>query len=197
MEGDMKEKATIKIFLVNGNPDSVRTAEISNWAGKAVAGPRSQLELILRREEANKTGVYFLTGINPETGKQKVCIGAADIVRTQIKGHLDQDFWRTIIFFVNKYENLTKAQVKYVEHRLIEMAKAADRFEVDNGNSSAPYLPESHAADMKGFLAKIEQVLPVLRQDFLTPISETASAPKVADLQFSGVKDVDGIGSPV
>ena len=34
------QSATIKIFLVFGDPKRLRTAEISNWTGKAVAAPR-------------------------------------------------------------------------------------------------------------------------------------------------------------
>ena len=30
--------ATIKLFLPHGDPKRLRTAEISNWSGKAVAG---------------------------------------------------------------------------------------------------------------------------------------------------------------
>ena len=52
----MKETATVKIFLAEGDLDSIRTSEISNWTGKAVAGPRSQLDIILQREEAKKPG---------------------------------------------------------------------------------------------------------------------------------------------
>jgi hypothetical protein len=59
----MKNTATVKIFLAHGSPTSVRTAELSNWTGKAVAGPRSQIEDVLKRDEANYPGVYFLTGI--------------------------------------------------------------------------------------------------------------------------------------
>jgi len=86
----MKETATVKIFLALGDPGSIRTAEISNWTGKAIAGPRSQMDLILQREEAKKPGVYFLTGINPETGKERVYIGEAEVIRSRVKGHLEE-----------------------------------------------------------------------------------------------------------
>ena len=43
--------ATLKIFLVFGDPKRLRTAELSNWTGKAVAGPRSEFEKVLEREE--------------------------------------------------------------------------------------------------------------------------------------------------
>lgn len=192
----MKETATVKIFLAQGDPGSIRTAEISNWTGKALTGPRSQLEMILQREEAKKPGVYFLTGINPETGKERVYIGEAEVIRSRIKGHLDREFWKTITFFVSKDENLTKAHIKYLEGRLIEMTKAADRFELDNSSSSGSHLPESDAADMEVFLDKIEQLLPVLAQEFLKPITKGVTKPKKADLLFCEIKNVKATGSP-
>src|SRR3989339_404086 len=190
----MKETSTVKIFLALGEPNSVRTAEISHWTGKAVAGPRSQLDLILQRDEAAKPGVYFLTGINPETGKQRVYIGEAEVVRSRIKNHLDRDFWKTIIFFVSKDENLTKAHIKYLEGKLIELTKFADRFELENTLSSGSHLPEPDAADMDVFLARVEQLLPVLGQEFLKPITKAAVSPKPSDLLTCTIKNVKATG---
>ena len=97
--------ATLKIFLVFGDPKRLRTAELSNWTGKAVAGPRSEIERILSREESESSGVYFLTGINPDTNKRAVYIGEAESIRDRIKGHLGKDFWNHIVFFISKDEN--------------------------------------------------------------------------------------------
>src|SRR5437899_521208 len=44
--------ATIKMFLAQADPKRLRTAEISNGTGKAVAGPRLELEDLLARDEA-------------------------------------------------------------------------------------------------------------------------------------------------
>ncbi len=192
----MKETATVKIFLAEGDPASVRTAEISNWTGKAVAGPRSQLELILQRDEAKKPGIYFLTGINSETGKPRVYVGEAEVVRSRLKGHLDRDFWKTVIFFVSKDENLTKAHIKYLEGKLIEMTKQADRFELENTNASGSHLPEPDAADMDVFLSKVEQLLPVLGQDFLKPVVKTLTPVKPSELLTCTIKKVKATGRP-
>ena len=83
--------ATIKIFLVHGDPKRVRTAELSNWTGKAVAGPRSEFEGIIGREEALNSGIYFLTGHDPESGKSALYIGEAEKIRDRVKNHLDKD----------------------------------------------------------------------------------------------------------
>ncbi len=70
--------ATIKLFLVHGDAKRLRTAELSNWTGKAVAGPRSELDGVLARDEASKSGVYFLSGIDSESGKPAVYVGEAE-----------------------------------------------------------------------------------------------------------------------
>ena len=192
----MKETATVKIFLTQGDPSLIRTAEISNWTGKAVAGPRLQLDMILDRDEAKKPGIYFLIGIDSESGKERVYIGEAEVIRARLKGHLDRDFWTTLIFFVSKDENLTKAHIKYLEGKLIEMARTVGvgRFELDNSNSSGAHLPESDAADMNVFLAKIEQLLPVLGHNFLKPIAKKSTGYSKAELLYCEIKGLKATG---
>lgn len=154
--------ATLKIFLAFGDPKRLRTAELSNWTGKAVAGPRSEFEKILKREESLNSGVYFLTGTDPDTSKNAIYIGEAECIRDRIKSHLTKDFWNNIAFFITKDENLTKAHIRYLEGRLIKIAKTADRSSVRNSQGSGARLPESDREDMEVFLEKMLQVLPVL-----------------------------------
>lgn len=78
--------ATIKIFLVHGDPKRLRIAELSNWTGKAVAGPRSEFDSVLARDESQNSGVYFLTGIDPETGTSAVYIGEAESIHLTPNG---------------------------------------------------------------------------------------------------------------
>jgi len=190
----MNDTATVRIFLTKGNPTSVRTAEISNWTGKAIVGPRSQLEDVLNREEAGKPGVYFLTGINPDTGRERVYIGEAEVVRNRIKGHLDREFWKTIIFFVSKDENLTKAHIKYLEGKLIEQTLSVGRFELENSQGSGSHLPESDAADMDVFLYRMEQLLPILGQEFLKPVIKNEVKLQNDDLLFCEIKGLKASG---
>ena len=124
--------ATIKIFLVHGDPKRLRTAELSNWTGKAVGGPRSEFDGVLARDEADRSGVYFLTGADSETGEPAIYIGEAENIRDRIKAHLQKDFWNQIIFFTSKDENLTKAHIRYLEGKLIEQARSSGRAKVTN-----------------------------------------------------------------
>ena len=159
--------ATIKIFLVHGDPKRLRTAELSNWTGKAVAGPRSEFDGVLSREESANSGVYFLTGTDTESGKSAIYVGEAEKIRDRIKTHLEKDFWNQIVYFTSKDENLTKAHIRYLEGKLIEQARKAGRAIVTNGQSSGARLPESDREDMEIFLDKINQLLPVLGVELL------------------------------
>ncbi len=186
--------ATIKLFLVNGEPKRLRTAELSNWTGKAVAGPRSEFESVLAREESHKSGVYFLTGNDPESGKGAVYIGEAECVRDRLKSHLDKDFWNHVVFFTSKDENLTKAHIRYLEGRLIEQARHASRAIVQNGQSSGARLPESDREDMEIFLEKVRQLLPVLGVEVLVPVATAAGATTERELLFCEIKGLKATG---
>ena len=183
--------ATIKLFLVHGDAKRLRTAELSNWTGKAVAGPRSELDGVLARDEAAKSGVYFLSGIESESGKPAVYVGEAESIRDRLRGHLDKDFWNHVFFFISKDENLTKAHIRYLEGRLIEQAKSAGRALVVNGQSSGAKLPESDREDMEIFLERIHQLMPVLGADALLPIGSMpigSAEKKILVCEIKGLK---------
>lgn len=186
--------ATLKIFLAFGDPKRLRTAELSNWTGKAVAGPRSEFEKVLEREESQNSGVYFLTGIDPDTNKSAIYIGEAECIRDRIKSHLSKDFWNNITFFITKDENLTKAHIRYIEGRLIEIAKTAGRSVVINSQGSGAKLPESDREDMEVFLEKMQQVLPVLGVEAFVQTSSKAKAEEKRELLTCRIKNVTSTG---
>src|ERR1039458_3183092 len=101
--------ATIKLFLPRGDAKSLRTAEISNWTGKAVAAPRTELEELLARDELDKAGIYMLLGSNPQTNAPHAYIGEAEVLHDRLKQHKGKEFWVSAIVFTSKDENLTKA----------------------------------------------------------------------------------------
>ena len=186
--------ATIKIFLVHGDPKRLRTAELSNWTGKAVVGPRSEFDGVLSREESDSSGVYFLTGADPESGKPAIYVGEAENIRDRIKAHLEKDFWNQIIFFISKDENLTKAHIRYLEGKLIDLARKVGRAVVTNGQSSGARLPESDREDMEIFLEKINQLLPVLGIELLVPTAAKAVGELEHKKLFCEIKGIKAEG---
>jgi hypothetical protein len=183
--------ATIKIYLPHGDPKRLRTGEISNWSGKAVAGPRTELDQLLKREEATNVGIYLLTGIDPLSGGPAVYIGEAESIQNRLKQHIDKDFWNQVVYFTSKDENLTKSHIRYLEGRVIELAKIAGRANLTNSQGTTSRLPESDRADMEIFLEKIEQLLPALGVEVLVPIAispESHEESRALFCEISGLK---------
>ena len=164
--------ATIKLFLPRGEAKSLRTAEISNWTGKAVAAPRTELDELLARDELDKAGVYILTGTDPLTNSPRAYIGEAEVLRDRLKQHKTKEFWVSAVAFVSKDENLTKAHVRYLESRLLTEAAQVGRFTLEQNQAGGAKLPESDREDMEVFLSRIRQLLPVLGSDLLAPIAQ-------------------------
>ena len=155
------QPATIKLFLTDGKPAGIRTAEISNWTGKAIAGPHSELTQLLQREELLSPGIYFLTGVDADTDKPTLYIGEAESVAKRLKQH-DKREWNQVAAFVSKDENLTKAHIRYLEGALIILAGQSNTVQLLNNASSGAKLPESDQAEMDVYLEKVLQLLPLL-----------------------------------
>ena len=166
---------TLKLFLVDGVPNGLLTAEIMNWTGNVITGPRGRLGELIQRPESRRTGVYFLVG--PELGpgmRTKVYIGETDDVTQRLTAHNrpedkgGKDFWEKVCVVTSKDANLTKGHIKYLESRLIKIAQLAERCELLNGTDpNYDNLPEADKSDMEFFLGQIQTLLPVLGFDFL------------------------------
>lgn len=72
----------IELFLVNGSPDSIVTAELSNWNGKAIKIPRIDVPNC-GREDITQAGVYFLF-CKGDDGTEAVYIGEAENVKDRL-----------------------------------------------------------------------------------------------------------------
>lgn len=166
---------SIRLFLVDDTPNGLMTAEIMNWTGHVLMGPRSKLSELVQRPECGRTGVYFLVGPDPEGGaRPQVYIGESDDVGARLQSHNrpedkgGKDFWEKVCLVTSKDQNLTKAHVKYLESMLIRNAAEVGRCTLTNGTAhDYGSLPEADRADMASFVDQIRMVLPVLGLDFL------------------------------
>lgn len=164
---------TIKIFLIDGEPNGLKTAELSNWVGQAIVIPRIKLKEIKQRPECNKPAVYFLIGKeNEEALLPTAYIGEAENLWNRLSTHnSSKDFWQTAVAFVSKDNNLTKAHVKYLESRCLSIANKIKRFNLKNGaESSLPSLPEADMSDMDEFLEKLKLLLSALGYPILQEV---------------------------
>lgn len=170
----MMNGKTIRLYLVNGSPTDILTAEIINWTGKIIVAPRSQLAELAKREEVKRTGVYILVGPDPDAAmRDAVYFGEGDNVLTRLTAHdkdENKDFWTQCAVVISKDQNITKSHGRYLESRLISTAHQAGRAKIHNGTAPPlPPLPEPDIADMEYFLGQLQMVLPVLGFNFLQP----------------------------
>lgn len=193
-ETSFMTSATIKLFLPRGDARSLRTAEISNWTGKAIAAPRTEMDELLAREELEKAGVYILIGSDPITNKARAYIGEAEIIRERLKQHKSKEFWVSAIVFVSKDENLTKAHVRYLESRLLAEATQIGRFALEQNLAGGARLPESDREDMEVFLGRIRQLLPVLGSDILAPIAQPSERARPGGMLSCRLKGAEAQG---
>lgn len=176
---------SVRLFLAEGTPTGILTAEIVNWTGHVLSAPRTRLESALKRSELKKTGIYILYGSPLDADLPLVYIGEGDDISIRLSSHSrddDKDFWERFIAVTNKDMNLTKAHVKYLEGRLITLLKEAKKSQVTNRTDpSFDRLPEADISDMESFLEQLQLVLPVVGVDFFRKVASSSTTNLAAD----------------
>ena len=170
---------TLKLYLVDGTPSGVITAELGVSSVRAVVASRTALPDLIKREEAARTGVYLLVGPDPDLPtRQLVYVGEGDQVKARLASHdsdESKEFFTRAVLVVSKDENLTKAHGRYLESCLIAQIKTAGRARLANGTAPEfARLPEPEIANMERVLDEIETLLPVLGFDVLRPAGGNA-----------------------
>jgi len=192
----MNKGRQIKVYLDDGSVTGIRHAEIVNWTGQALAVPRNKVKSLPDWQESTKPGVYFLMGIDEASGDSAVYIGEAENVCKRIQQHLantNKDFWSEVVIFTSKDENLTKSHVKYLESRLIQISKIANRYVLLNGNEpQVPSLPRGDRDAMEEFIHNLKVLLGVIGHKALEPLVdkfETCLPKELADTQPTTTHD--------
>ncbi len=155
---------SIEMYLVDGHPEGMVTAEVFNWTGHVLVFPRTQIAQALARPESKRTGVYLLLG--EKGGTAYAYVGESEDIPGRFKSHeAAKDWWTLAALITTAGNSLSKAHVRYLEGRLVEEAKAAGS-SLDNGISpSKGTLNESGIANMEAFLTTLLMLLPTLRID--------------------------------
>lgn len=193
----MKFGKTIKIFLIDGEPNGRMSCELSNWSGKAYKIPRIKIKDCSDRYDLTSTGVYLLFG-KDDTGKDQVYIGEAESILKRLNQQLTQkDFWNEAIIFISKDENLNKAHIKYLENRLHEIAKSANRYTVDNSIvPTQSSISESDTAEMEEFIEYVKMLVNTLGHKVFDEKREFKPKQKQELFFIKAVRGADGQGEP-
>ncbi|MFM7895259.1 MAG: GIY-YIG nuclease family protein [Flavobacterium sp.] len=193
----MKFGKTIKIFLIDGEPNGRMSCELSNWSGKAYKIPRIKVKECSDRIDLISTGVYLLFG-KDEEGKDLVYIGEAESILKRITQHLNQkDFWNEAIIFISKDENLNKAHVKYLENRLHDIAINSKRYKIENSiTPTLSSISESDRAEMEEFIENIKMLVNTLGHKVFEEKREYKPKQKQEVFFIKAARGADGLGEP-
>lgn len=165
----------IRLFLVDENPNGLRTVEMSNMTIYTTIFPRSKLKEFLKRKESTKPGCYILLGDDIENPDQTIAyVGEGESVHTRLKSHANgehqKDFWDEAIVFTSKDDYITKTQIQYLESEIYRLADKADKVLLANNQTpSSPNLSEVDTAEMEHFLEAIKLILSSVGIDILEP----------------------------
>lgn len=176
---------SIELFLVNGTADSLITAELSNWNGKALKIPRIEVASCSRNDIA-QPGVYFLF-CKEDDGSDSVYIGEAENVKERLVQHLrdyqaekEKYYWNTAVIFVGR--DLNKALIRYLENRFVEIARDSKRYLVLTKNTYRnTVMKESQIAVMEEFVDNVKILINALGYKVLEPILQTSAADGASD----------------
>lgn len=180
----MNTGRTLKLFLVDGAANGLLTAEIMNWTGHVLVGPRSRLAELIQRPESGRPALYILAG--PDSGaslQTEIYIGETSKASRRLVQHNKpeedggKDFWERACIITSKDPNLTSAHIFHLQGRLIELGRQALRAVVQNVKTDkADDLPEPDLADMEFFLEQVLTILPVIGMDYFRPPPSVAAA---------------------
>ena len=165
---------SIELFLVNGTADSLVTAELSNWNGKALKIPRIEVATC-NRDDITQAGVYFLF-CKEDDESDSVYIGEAENVKERLLQHM-RDYqaekekyqWNMAVIFTGR--DLNKALIRYLENRFVEVARNCNRYHVLTKNTYRnTVLKESQIAVMEEFADNVKILINALGYKVLEPI---------------------------
>ncbi len=168
----------IELFLVDGEPGGITTAEIAGWTGHVLTGPRKDIGEILRRPEAQRNGAYLLLGDDEEAVGGVTCyIGRTENFINRFRDHkAKKDFWERVVLITAKDDAFNEGHWGYLEARLVEKATRAQR--VGLVNTQTPQgrrLSEAQVSDMEAFLDHLQIILPVLGINALRQVPSRAT----------------------
>jgi len=188
---------TIQIFLPDGNPTSIKIADLTNRMIYAVLAPRNKLVEVGLREEVRRYGVYFLFGINEEKAKPMVYIGETEDCFERIKTHnKNKDFWNHAVIISSKTNTFTKTHVKYLEYLCIKNAIEIGRYDTENQTSPAkPYVTENMEADLLDNYETIKVLLATLGYPIFEEIRK--SSVKKKEILYCKGKDAIAEGNMI
>ena len=192
---------SINLFLLDGDPAGRIKCTLANWTGLAYRIPRTELDKCKDRDDLKQSGVYFLFGVSDDTGKGIVYIGQAGLRKNgegilnrlhEHKRNPEKDYWTEAVVFTTSNNSFGPTEISYLENRFCNLAIAANRYEVKNGNDPTPgNITEEKECELEEFIDYAKVIMGTLGHKVFEPIIETMTTTNVL---LHLTREVKGIG---
>lgn len=170
----MSQARTIITYLIDGNPQWIKTVEFPNRLIKGVSIPRKDFSLAIKnRSELQLSGVYFLLW-EDDAGNKVSYIWQATVLGKRLNDHYKdtaKDFWNTAIAFTYKDWTLNESDINFLEKELIAAAAIANRYIIKNGNAwNTGLIQEHRKPDMDEFIEDLRILIAHFGFSVLKPL---------------------------
>lgn len=179
---------SINLYLMDGEPSGRIKCTLANWTGIAYRIPRTSLEKCKDRDDLKQSGVYFLFGVSDETGKPLVYIGQAGARKNgegilnrlqEHKRNPQKDYWNEVIVFTTSNNSFGPTEISYLENRFCNLAMAADRYEVKNGNDpTLGNITEEKESELEEFIDYAKIIMGTMGHKVFEPLNKATSKPE-------------------
>lgn len=187
----MASGKSINLFLMDGDANGRIKCTLSNWTGIAYKIPRTELDKCKERDDLKQSGVYFLFGTSDQTGTPVVYIGQAGArkngegILSRLMEHRrnpDKDYWTEAVVFTTSNNSFGPTEISYLENRFCNLAIAANRYEVKNGNDPTPgNITEEKESELEEFLDYAKLVMGTIGHKVFIPLTK----PEISDAKTS------------
>jgi len=182
----MARGKSINLFLMDGDASGRIKCTLANWTGVAYKIPRTELDKCKERDDLKQSGVYFLFGTSEETGDPVVYIGQAGARKNgegilnrlqEHKRNPDKDYWTEAIVFTTSNNSFGPTEISYLENRFCNLAIAAKRYEVKNGNDPTPgHITEEKESELEEFVDYAKLIMGTLGHKVFVPLTKDTTA---------------------
>ena len=201
----MNKSRSINIFLLDGDTNGIRVAQISMSTIQAIAFRRNQLRRVREAfPEIERPGVYILIGADEDAqDRQLAYIGESEGIGARLSYHNSNEagrdakgFWTDTVVLISKDENLTKSHARYVEACLIRSVVSNPRWSLPNTRTpsyDAGKLPLPDRAAMDEFVDQTKTLVGALGWDLFRQIRGRDAEAAPVDHPLS---EAPPVGSP-
>ncbi len=176
----MSQGKNINLYLMDGDANGRIKCTLANWTGVAYKIPRTELDKCKERDDLKWSGVYFLFGTSDETGKSIVYIGQASVRKNgegilnrlfEHKRNPEKDYWTEAVVFTTSNNSFGPTEISYLENRFCNLAIAANRYIVKNGNDPSPgHITEEKESELEEFAEYAKLIMGTLGHKVFVPL---------------------------